>query len=270
MQLTTIAAARPGLPVSPGIRQLGPGLNVVLGPNGCGKSTLQQLVRDLLDASAAERAEPGAPIAGAIGVTAGENRLRIVRCVRPGHPETTAVVASGNAGVPFSTELSPCPSLVRFANADNLHRVDELARLAATFSRPTINIESEPSEAGPFAAGNWEVVTRSLQQQVETAQLRAAATLRGQVRRQRALHTRRRWLDAQIVQQLDVVCALDQDWQGALRSAGGRRRNWRSNRARRCHRTAHDRGAANLAERGRRGHCRVLDDWRGNGCGTRG
>lgn len=217
MQLTTIAAARPGLPLNPGIRQLGPGLNVVLGPNGCGKSTLQQLVRDLLDSTVGDRTESNGLIAGSIGITAGAGRLRIVRCVRPGHPETTAVVTDGNEGARLTTgpDRSRLPSLVRFAEADNLHRVDDLARLAAAFSHPATDVASDPSESGPFAPGNWEVVTRSLQQQIETAHLRSAATLRAQVRRQRALHTRRRWLDAEIARQLDAVHSLDQDWQAA-------------------------------------------------------
>ncbi len=216
MRLTTIAAARPGLPLNPSIDDLGPGLNVVVGPNGCGKSTMQRLARDLLAAAPAAQSESDAPIAGSIGIAHGKDAFRLVRCVRDGHPETTAVVARGAAIARWSPGASAeAEALVRFVDAGNLHQAEELARLAAAMAALATNSKQDTDGAGPFAQSNWEIVTRTLRQQHEAAQLRAGATLRVQVRRQRALHTRRRWLDDQIHRQLETIRSLDQDWQAA-------------------------------------------------------
>jgi len=139
MKFCQIEAQQCGAVTGLRIAELQPGLNVVLGPNGSGKTSLLRFVRDLLaeSSSPAARGPSKLPSAGAVEVDDRAGPVRVVRIARSGHPDTVAVVAPTAAvsdqfnAASHALRRTESDSLLRFVESTHLHQAPALARLAA-------------------------------------------------------------------------------------------------------------------------------------------
>lgn len=157
------------------LAEVSAGLNVVLGPNGSGKTSLLRFTGELLGPAGARG--PGAtrslPIAGAVDLETRLGPVRVVRVSRPGHPDTTAVVArtaaaaeqvrSGREG-----DDSETASLLRYVGTNQLHRTTALAALAADVTE-----QLSAQELGP----DWRIA-RAAEASVENGTAAAPPLMR--------------------------------------------------------------------------------------------
>lgn len=137
MQLSSLAAAWRGAPAELRLTGLAPGLNVIYGPNGSGKTSLMRFARELFRDGCRGRISANARRAscGSMELWTRMGPVRLVRQLRSGHRDSVALIAPSAACI---DQLRRGPALMEdelaglhFVELTGPQHATELAALAA-------------------------------------------------------------------------------------------------------------------------------------------